>query len=239
MITKSDWQAALDELTAEDRAKLGMPPTAEQLVAFENGELSAEETERVRQFLVAYPELARAVAQPFPEEAEPLPDGEIDRRWTEFRGRIQTPPKLAPVLVFWRALAAGLAIVVAGLVWQQHRDHTRPLLIGEEQLLEPDGSRGPAGPTVTLSTRAEWALVTVPIIGSTGYDDYRLSIDSPGSNDPSWRSDILTRPDNDAFAIAVPKRFLSSPGTYRVVLSGVRGNSEETLATYSLRVPKS
>lgn len=239
MITKSDWQTVLDELTSEDRSNLGMPPTAEELVAFGNGELSPADTERVRRLLVAYPELARAVAQPFPEEGEGLTGAELDRRWSDFRREVGDPaPEPARVLVFWRALAAGLAIVVAGLVWQQQHDRSRPFVIGEEQLLEPDGSRGAAGPAVTLSN-TDWALLTVPIIGATGYNDYRLDLYAPGSGKPAWRSGVLPRRSNDAFAIVVPKRFLSAAGTYRIVLVGLRGGGEEPLATYSVWVPKS
>ncbi|HEY2830604.1 MAG TPA: hypothetical protein VGJ88_10850 [Thermoanaerobaculia bacterium] len=238
MITKSDWEAVLDQLSAEDRQQLGMPPTADELVAFGRGELSHEETERVQRLLIAYPDLARAVAEPFPVGDERLPDGEIDRRWSELRGRLHTSRESGRVLVFWRALAAGLVIAVAGLVWQQQHERNRPFVIGEEQLLEPDGSRGAEGPPVTLSSTSDWALITVPIIGATGYEDYRLDLYAPDSSKPAWRSGVLPRRSNDAFAIVVPKRFLSAAGMYRIILVGVRGASEETLATYSVRVPK-
>jgi hypothetical protein len=237
MITKSDWQAVLDQLTNEDRAKLGMPPTAEELVAFGKDELSADESERIRRLLVAYPELARAVAQPFPEDGEALMDADLDRRWSDFQRKVAVPsPERGRVLVFWRALAASLTLVVVGLVWQQQHDRSRPLIISDEQLLEPDGQRGAVGPGVTLSPNADWALLTVPIIGAAGYDRYRLDLYAPGSGKPAWRSDVLPRRSNDAFAIVVPKRFLSEAGTYRIILMGVRGGGEERLATYSVRV---
>jgi hypothetical protein len=239
MITKADWLAILGDLTAEDREKLGTPPTAEELLAFERGELSPEETERIRRLLVAYPALAHAVAQPFPGEDERLPDEEMDRRWAELRGRIREPRKPGRVLVFWRALAAGLAIALVGVAWQAHRERAMPFVVGDAQILEPDGRRGGGPEGVTLSPNGEWTLLTVPIIGSTGYDDYRLDIYAPEAEKPSWRSGALVRRSNDAFAILVPKPFLAAPGTYRIVLFGLRGSSEEQLATYSVRVPRS
>jgi hypothetical protein len=237
MITKADWQAVLGDLTAEDREKLGTPPTAEELIAFERGELSPEVTERVRRLLVAYPALAHALAQRIPDEDERLPDDEMDRRWAELRGRIHERREPGRVLVFWRALAAALAIALVGLGWQAHRERTRPFVVGDEQLLEPDGSRGePAG--VALTTHGDWTLLTVPVIGPTGYDDYRLEIYAPDSGKPSWRSGVLARRSNDAFAILVPTSFLAAPGTYRIVLYGLRGAGEEQLATYSARVSR-
>src|SRR5947199_81487 len=135
MIRKNDWETVLVRLNAEEHEDLGLPPTTEEMLAFDEGRLSAEETERVRRLLVAYPELARALAQPVPEDDESLPAGELDRQWMEFQ-------------------------------------------------------------------------------------------------------QALSRRSNDAFSIIVPRHFLASPGTYQVVLYGVRGGGEERLATYSFGVPR-
>jgi hypothetical protein len=89
-----------------------------------------------------------------------------------------------------------------------------------------------------VSPHADWCLLTVPIIGAGGYEDYRLDIHAPGRQDAVWQSGILSRRSNDAFSIVVPRQFLASSGTYQVVLYGVRGGGEERLATYSLRVPR-
>jgi hypothetical protein len=70
MTDKTEWQEANRRLMAEQRQKLGDPPTAEEMLAYSRGEMSAEEEERIRELLVAYPELARMNSAPFPEEAE-------------------------------------------------------------------------------------------------------------------------------------------------------------------------
>jgi hypothetical protein len=240
MIRKNDWEFVLGRVGAEDREALGPPPTVEEMLAFEEGTLSPEETERVRRLLVAYPDLARVLAQPVSEEDEPLPEGELDRRWAQFQQTLPRRPEGGRVLAFWRAsaaLAAALAIAFGGLLWQARHDLGRPHVIGDEHLLASGGRRGGAEVVPAVSPDADWCLLTVPIMGAAEYEDYRLEISGPGRQKAKWRSGVLSRPDNEAFAIIVPRRFLGAPGTYQVVLYGVRGGAEEQLATYSLRGP--
>ncbi|HEV8434132.1 MAG TPA: hypothetical protein VGR95_12020 [Thermoanaerobaculia bacterium] len=240
MIRKDDWEVVLARVSAEEREGVALPPTTEEMLAFDQGSLSPEETERVRLLLIAYPELARALAHPLPEDDEPLPAAELDRRWMEFQQTLPRRREPSRVLLFWKAsaaLAAALAIAFGGLLWQARRDLGRPHVIGDERLLEPDGQRGGAEAALTIAPYSDWCLLTVPIIGASGYEDYRLDIHGPGQRSAVWRSGVLSRRSNDAFSIVVPRRFLASPGTYQVVLYGVRGGGEERLATYSLRVP--
>lgn len=241
MMTKDDFEVVLSRMNAEEREALGPPPTVDEMLAFEAGTLTPEETERVRRLLVAYPDLARGLAQPFPEDDESLSAGEVDRRWTQFQRTMPERREPGRGLLFWRtsaAIAAALALAFGGLLWQARHDLGRPYVIGDERLLDPDGQRGGAEAAVTVSPHADWCLLTVPIIGGEGYEDYRLEIVAPGAAKPAWRSGILPRRSNDAFSIVVPRRFLATAGTYHVVLYGVRGGGEERLATYSLRVPR-
>jgi hypothetical protein len=57
--TKNDWNAAIDAYIKGEQERLGpvSQVTREQLVAYVAGTLSEEDMERVRDFLVAYPEL--------------------------------------------------------------------------------------------------------------------------------------------------------------------------------------
>ncbi len=90
-LNQSDWQAVRDAMIADDRAILGEPPTVDELLAYERGELPKEDAERVQQLLVAYPELARAYATPFPSgDAQPgdsdyVGNDVIDSQWNAFR----------------------------------------------------------------------------------------------------------------------------------------------------------
>src|ERR1051325_10204358 len=65
MITKTEWQGLHQQLMADERKRMGDPPTAEEVLAYMSGELSAEEEERIRERLVCYPELVRTLTAPF------------------------------------------------------------------------------------------------------------------------------------------------------------------------------
>jgi hypothetical protein len=94
MVTKSDLQKAAERLTAEARERVAEPPSAEQLRAYALGQLDPSDEARVRDFVLAYPELAHSAATPFPTEgAEPgdadyLPDEEYAAHWAAMQRRI-------------------------------------------------------------------------------------------------------------------------------------------------------
>jgi hypothetical protein len=234
MIRKADWQDALDGMTAEDRRRLGPPPAAEEVAAYMNGTLAAEEEARVRELLVAYPELARTLTMPFPEDDEPLP--ELDHHWAEFQARV-APPRAegGRVLQFWRAaaaLAAALAVVFGALFLRAQSRLDEPRAAWQIAVLEMDGHRGPAGPATVIRPAGESLMLVVPLIGTSPYREYRLALTS--GERTLWRSDTLRRDDETtSFSIDVPSSFLE-PGRYRVELYGVDGEREEKLGTYSL-----
>lgn len=93
-ITREDWSHLLTQLQQEDRERLGDPPTYEEAEALLAGELPAEEAERVRRLLIAYPDLIRAVVNEFPEgDAKPGDPGyvsgeEVARRFSKLLAAI-------------------------------------------------------------------------------------------------------------------------------------------------------
>jgi hypothetical protein len=148
VIRKSDWTAAYREHLASARQAFGDPPTTEELVAYAQGQLPAEEALRVQEYLALHPELARAIAEPVPDSyhGEPgAPDylsrDEVQRDWVALQARLGGPgkhfemnyelakatpsypphrPWLAP---HGLALAASLLMVVfAGLYVQAQRE---------------------------------------------------------------------------------------------------------------------
>jgi len=236
MITKSEWQSVSHQLKAGD------PPTAEEMLAYSRGELSAEEEARVRERLVSHPDLVRTMTEPFPSEgAEPgdpdfMSDEEFATHWASLRNPI---PRRGRVLHFWHystAIAATLAIVLTTLLWQANSRVAQPRVVWEQQVLFPDGRRGPQNEPATLTAQGESVLLVIPLIGQSHFDRYRLEILNVASNRSIWTSDALRPGADEAFAILVPRRFLG-PGTYQIVVHGVSGTREERLATYSLRVP--
>src|SRR3954447_15685824 len=94
MTTKSEFSAANRDLVSENRATNGEPPTAEEVLAYTRGELTPEEEARIRERLIAYPDLVRTLTTPFPEPAEPghpdyLSDHEFARHWKALQKRRQ------------------------------------------------------------------------------------------------------------------------------------------------------
>jgi len=234
MLNEFEWQAVREALAAGDRAKLGEPPTAEELLAYERGELSEEAAARVRLLLVAYPELARAFATPFPSEGE-LPDDAVDRQWKAFRATNETGAKVLP---FWRAvaaIAAALAVIFGAMLWQKHNELLQPRVFAETYILTPDGRRGPGQQHYTITTKGDSVLLVVSIVGPADYDTYRLELVRAGSQKRIWSSGPLPATETNSFDVVVPAAVLA-PGTYSIVAYGVRGNAEAPVATYTMDV---
>ncbi|HEX8616686.1 MAG TPA: hypothetical protein VF911_03775 [Thermoanaerobaculia bacterium] len=254
MIRKSEWKAVHEELAAEDRRSLGAPPTVEELEAYSRGELPQVDEARVRALLVAYPELARAMAIDFPDDdAQPGDDGfvsaeEVSRRLADFRRGVHAAPPVesaAGRLLLFRyvptAVAAALAIVFAGLYLRAETsarrlstEMTRPRLL-EVQQLTPDGRRGLPGET-TITVNGDGALLVVPVLNERHFKNYRLELFDGQSSAPLWRSTDARRGDDDAFRLIVPRELLRPGSTYRLSVSGLDGTRAEQLATYSMRI---
>jgi hypothetical protein len=248
MITKSELQAA--HRASRATGAYLEPPSAEETLKYVQGELSEADTTRVRELLVAHPDMLRAATMPFPPDAVPGSDGflseyETARQWKSFRRSMGTASPDRSLNV-WRAaaaLAAALAITLGGLLWQSAenarrltRQLTEPRVAGY-QLLLPDGQRGPGGAS-TLTPVGDSYLVATPILGAVPFDQYRLEIVDLASNRSVWRRDGLPRPDSDTFAILIPRQTFH-PGMFQIVLYGVNGKLAEKVATYTVTVPKS
>lgn len=236
MITKSELQAIHGQKLAERRRRLGPPPSNEELFAFMRGELSADDEARVRELLIAYPELARAMAEPFPEDGD-LSEAELDAHWKSLQKRIHGDPVQSRVR-FWRrtsaALAAAMILAFGGIVWQRQASVAPG--VASKYLLFPEGQRGPGdAATLVMADDAPYVLVT-SLINPPRFEKYRLEI---ATTDPTprtlWTSPPLRRPDNDTFEIVVPGAFLA-PGRYQVVVWGVSGQRQERWTAYPLRV---
>jgi hypothetical protein len=236
MIDRNDWQAVHDAMIADDRAKLGAPPTVNELLAYERGELSKEDADRVQQLLIAYPELARAYATPFPSDDANLPEDVIDRQWQAFRRTVHPPGRVLP---FWRAsaaIAAMLAVVLGAMLWQTRKDMLQPHIVLEPHILTPDGVRGLGSePNYTLTPVGGPLLVVVSLIGSSDYDMYRLELVDADSHRRIWSSEPLRAPASSSFDVEIPSRALA-PGTYRIIAWGLRGSAQERVATYTIEV---
>jgi len=240
MITRAELREMHGAMLAERQGHLD-PPTNEELFAFMNGTLKPEDEARVREALVAYPDMARAMAEPFPkDDAQPgdddyLSDAEVDKRWNAVRAQVIGDSDVR----IWRwtalALAATLVVAFGGLLWQ-HQQSLAPRVAVDGQLLLPDGQRGSGQQSVIMTPRGDAYVLITPIIDpSPSFTAFRLEIVREGSAAPLWSSAPLPRPANDTFQLVVPASFLK-PGKYQVIAYGVNGERQEKVATYSVRV---
>jgi hypothetical protein len=237
MMNRTEWQAVRDAMIADDRAKLGPPPSAEELLAYEGGELSADDAERVRQLLLAYPDLARAYAAPFPDDDAALPAEVVDRQWQRFRAGSHVESG-GRVLQFWRtlsAIAAAVAVIFGAMLWQKENALRQPHVLPEAEMLTPDGSRGIEPPHLAITPTGESVVLTVSVIGANDYEHYLIELVRGDSQTPVWSSEPLRLPKSNAFDVEIPSRALA-PGTYRIVVEGLRGTDREPVATYSVDV---
>lgn len=250
MTNESDWQAVQQEMTAEDRRKLGEPPTAEEMLAYTRGELPAETAARVRAWLVCNPDLARALMQPFPaDDAKPgdpdfLSPEELARHWTSLQQRIHAPAtaRMGRLLQFpsrWTALAAALALVFAGLYWQAEskvrrldRELREPRAL-ESQLLLPDGRRG-GDQATPLTANGEHIVLDLALFNASRYETYRVEMSD--ETRPPWRSAAIRAADEEKLSVDVSREYLK-PGKYRIVVYGLEGARQVRLDSYTLRVP--
>jgi hypothetical protein len=240
MTTKSELSNANRNLLAEDQ---GEPPTAEEALAYTRGELSPDEEARIRQRLLAYPELVRTLTAPFPEPAESdhpdyLSDHEFARHWSALQKRRRQPDR---ALRFWRAfgaIAAAVAVVFGALLWRAQTELKKPQAAWQQHELYSDSLRGIGGQINTLTPNGEPYLL-VPMLGpDVTADKLRAEIveAGPNSSRPVWSSEAVPRTPDGSFVILVPRDSLK-PGTYKLVVYGITGERQEPLNSYTLRVP--
>jgi hypothetical protein len=230
---------------AGDRQRRIEPPTAEEMLAFTRGELTAEEAARIRERLIAHPELVRTLTAPFPEPAEPghpdyLSDDEFAERWAALQKRRQRPEG-GRVLQFWRAfgaIAAALAVVFGTMLWRERMELRKPRAVWEQLDLYPDGRRGPGGESNQLTAGGDSVLLLPELGTDPSIDSYRAEIVDAAVDPPRmvWKSDALHRSDNGSLVILVRRDFFK-PGKYQLRVYGITGARQEPLSTYTIRVP--
>ena len=234
MIRKTDLQAVLDEMRSEDRRRVE-PPTVEEMLAYRSGELSGDDEARVRELLLCWPELLRALMTPYPDDdAEALPPEVVERQWQAMRGEIGGGGRVVPFRHALTAVAAALAVIFGALLWQAKLELRRPRALPQQMLL-PDAQRGPGDGATTLAGGGEAYLLS-PLLDDRPFEAYRFElVDAANPAHSVWSSALLRRGEEDTFAVLVPRAFLS-PGRYKLILYGVNGARQEQLYTYTVRV---
>jgi hypothetical protein len=233
MIDKDVWQAVYDTLNEDDRETLGPPPTVDELLAYERGELTDADRDRVRRLLVAYPELARAFATPLPDEGDYLDDEVVARQWKSFQKQ-----QRSNVVYIWQtatAIAATLTIVFGALYWHARTELSTPHVDGVAQILTPGATRGTASQNAIVDVRRDDSecLIAV-VISESEYPAYRLEL-TDGAGTKIWSREPVVRPLQNVFYVMLPASTLK-PGDYTLSVDGLRGSAREHVDTYAFQV---
>lgn len=259
MITKSDWEAVRQRMSDEDLRNLGEPPTAEEVLAYGRQELSEQDAERVRAWLVCNPELARALVQPFPDDdVKPGEDGflsqaELAEAWKSVQARVHGSEVRADSttrrLKFperWIGLAAAVAIGFAGLFAQAESEARRlgrqlnaprVLQAVQQHQLEPDsGRRGAPTDSSPIQVDGRDVLLDLPLSPASGLERYRVKIADARTVPARWLWDSpITAAEDGSIAVLIPSAYLK-PGKYRIVVYSVKDGREEALDSYTVPV---
>jgi len=209
MITKDDWNAALDEWIATERERLGGPPTPAEIAAFVNGELPKADSERVQELLVYYPEL------------RPLP---------------AKPVRRAPAVLRYLPIAA--SIVIAMFFFLPRRTPNEPFVIDVKHELRATHVRGRDVPSPPYELPPdEPRSVLAAVLSDPPHDPaYRVEIVDLATGIPLWKSSRV-QPNDDAIEVSIPHEFLHA-GTYRLDVYGIDRDGLHLRDSYRLRATK-
>jgi hypothetical protein len=227
MITKNDWDAALDSWVIAERERLGGPPTPEEVVAYTRGELAPPDAARVRALLVYYPELTSLLT---PMDEAPVQIAQRRRSWTRFM------PLAAGLII---ALLTMLLVQSRWQLAQRARESRQPYIHETRHVLQELRARGaPMDVHVyELPAGEQRYLLALSVFDEQqSYSDYRVEIVDATSTARNvvW-SESARQPVNGAIELTVPRQLIER-GTYRIDVFGVEPDRADLLASFHVRV---
>lgn len=253
-----------DQLRAHfrERSLIGPHPAPEQIVAYHERRLPAEEMESLRAHLVACPdcaaqlvELAALLEEEDTPESEMSPT-ELDAAWQRQRSKLfpgsplsfpdrrthHAPPRLRRA---WTAaaslgLAAALLAVVVAVQWRTiirlEQPQVNPPLVN----LVPEGSvrQGIQEiPELRLLPEVKRVWVILNPESELDYPSYDAEIRS-ADGEVVLRLADLRSSEAGNFRLEIPRALLPE-GEYRIVLLGKKGGQRRTVGEFDLRVRSS
>lgn len=250
MISKNQWEAATRELIAKGSAKIGPPPTFEQVEALSRGELSDEEAERVRETLSHYPDMLRILTEPFPTDAEGvLTEEQLTADLARIRSQIKRAPNAPAAPIAFPplhssaraiALAAGFAIALAIGSLAVWRLTSEPRAI-QTKVIFADGVRGgsrggPDQAPAQLSTDTDYNLQLV-VSARGASPECRVELYDVSAEPPAhqWTREHVQQRADGTYLVDLPTDGLE-PGLYRLALYDAVRN--ELLANYTFRLSR-
>ena len=210
MSSEQPWDGVLEDWVAAERERLGGPPTAEEVMAFREGRLSAEDAARVRALLVYYPELTSLLG-----EEEPM-----DR--TTLRNLLPLGTMV-------------LLVAMLGVAIHFRQTSLEPYVHQARHEIQAWDARGPASPIHDLPPGEERYLLALRLAQSPSYPHYRLDIVDLSEKEPKlvWSGTNL-RPVNGTFELSATL----DPGLYRIDVYGLQDARAHALEHFRVRVPR-
>jgi len=246
MIDRSEWDDAADAFLARERERLGPPPTAAELAAYARGELTEEETARIRALLVVHPEAADMLTADV-DGADVLSDDEVARDWASLQKLIATeaapPAPLRPSFTK-RAIpiAATIAFVAMGALLAYSRLTIRrladaPRIHGvRHELLPAEEERGPAAQRPYRLPAGETDYLLALLLYDEVRGELRLDLVDTRTGKTAWSGRTTAQQPSRTIELSVPRRFLDAAATYRVNVYA--GGTATPAASYLVRVDR-
>ncbi|MCP4656634.1 MAG: hypothetical protein GY856_14570 [bacterium] len=243
----------------EARQRLGTHPSPDQLLAYQEGELAAEDQEGVQDHVALCRDCARVVLdlESFPDvepvrEDDRVSDWQVAAEWRrlEARDEISPPVKSSPrrswpMLFspgFAYAMAASILMAALGLgswvIQLRGRidDLSQPRvnvflsdLIPQKAGLE----RGP-GDAIRVPAWTDRVLLLLNLADIRSFSGYFVEI-SDRDGRTLWSNREIRRSPDGNFTVGVHRRFLPA-GRYRIALYGLEGEARTLVATYTMDI---
>lgn len=203
-------------------------PAPETLTAYQAGELSPEEDEKIQGHLAA----CRHCTEMLLELEEFLPPSESSARFEPLMDGAPQGKTSSPRFAY--SLAAGLALALVCVSFYAislRNELSQPVAeIESKALLSIDSQRSPVGRSQPVRLPTTLAL---HVSSSSSFPEYRVEFRQGDRVIESVEG--LHLQEDLAVRILLPKTFLEE-GSYQVVLWGLQGESRQELGTYELRI---
>jgi hypothetical protein len=200
MITKNDWNAALDSWIDEERERLGGPPSPEDVVAYLNGELPAAQAARVRALLVYYPELTPLLA----ERVE--------------KPRVVRMPAVSALRVYAVAATAAVVLLAVNTIDERRRSG-QPAVVSSRHEFNPNVTRSGAAGVPRLVAGQQRYIITLVPTAAPKEGSYTLELTR--GEDILWREEGI-QPIDETFVLHIPGERLE-PGKYTLNVGAADG----------------
>lgn len=210
MITKRDWDEALDAWVDNERKRLGGPPTPEEVVQFKLGKLSASEAARVRALLVYYPELTSILTEPLEEPR---------------------PRRRASAMQLYAVAATIVIAMLTTLLVRVHQRTVEPAVLSSRHELTAMHARGPA---VALKLPAGRQRYLISLVPSEPLAKGQYELEIVRGSDVLW-SVSSVEPIDGTIELTIPGKFLR-PDRYTVIVFALDGGRKRIVDSYTFDV---